>query len=174
MDESDIQVLHRGKYLWLVAKGTWEFARRPNASGVVGILAVTAERKLLLVEQFRAPVGVNVIELPAGLAGDLEDARDEDLSLAARRELLEETGYEAGEMAMLSRGPSSAGLTDETVVLYRATGLKKVHAGGGDASERITVHEIPVSGLRQWLNGKVGEGAMIDFKVWAAFAFLES
>ena len=53
----------------------------------VGIVAVTSDGRLLLVEQFRIPVGKNVIELPAGLVGDLPGQEEESLKLAAQREL---------------------------------------------------------------------------------------
>ena len=62
---------------------------------MVAIIAVTDEDKLLLVEQHRPPVNQTVLELPAGLVGDLSDHPMEDLEQAAQRELLEETGYRA-------------------------------------------------------------------------------
>lgn len=171
MSDDQITTLYKGKYLQLVARGTWEYATRSGVSGVVAILAITPGGKILLVEQFRNPVQSSVIELPAGLAGDLEHARDEDMADAARRELVEETGYDAARFELLNRGPSSAGLTDEMIVLYRAHDLKKVDAGGGDATENITVHEVPLVELRAWLQARSAGGALIDFKVWAALAF---
>src|SRR5688572_23754818 len=52
----DIEIITKGKHLHLVRRGTWEFARRPNVCGIVGIVAVTDARELILVEQFRPPV----------------------------------------------------------------------------------------------------------------------
>ena len=170
-----VETAFSGRFLELVSWGTWEYARRRGSSGVVGIVAVTDDRKLVLVEQFRIPVQACVIELPAGLAGD--QARDEDLADAARRELLEETGYDAARFTRLFVGPSSAGMTDECVVAYLAEGLKRVHAGGGDASEQIVVHEVSLSDLPEWLDAQARRGKLIDFKVWAApvlLAFAES
>src|SRR5688500_14489571 len=119
------QVVAAGKYIELVRQGGWEFARRKGISGIVGIIAVTDDRKLLLVEQFRPPVGAQVIELPAGLAGDAVGHEKEDLADAARRELLEETGYEARRMERVAAGAASAGMTDEIITLFRATGLTR-------------------------------------------------
>jgi ADP-ribose pyrophosphatase len=69
------KTLYAGKHIRLVQQGQWEFARRTKASGIVMIAAVTADGKLLLIEQLRPPVGKRVIELPAGLAGDVAGTR---------------------------------------------------------------------------------------------------
>ena len=169
----NIRVLWEGKYLDMVARGRWEYARRKGASGVVGIVAVTEEGRLLLVEQYRPPIARMSIELPAGLAGDIPGAHDESLAVAARRELLEETGYEAAEIVPLVEGVSSAGLSDETVTLMLARGLKKQGSGGGDASEKITVHEVSVDEVHGFLRERVKTGAAIDFKIYAGLCLLQ-
>jgi ADP-ribose pyrophosphatase len=64
MSESEPRLLCDGKHIRLVARGKWEFAERKKVSGIVGIVAVTDQNKLILVEQFRAPVNKRVIELP--------------------------------------------------------------------------------------------------------------
>jgi ADP-ribose pyrophosphatase len=165
------QTLYDGKYLRLVKVGRWEYVSRKKVSGIVGIVAVTDAGKLVLVEQYRVPVGRNVIELPAGLAGDVAGQEAEPMEAAARRELLEETGYEAREMIALTAGVASAGLCDEVIQLMRATGLKKVAAGGGDASERITVHEVPLGEVEAWLAQRRKEGKLLDLKIYGALYF---
>ncbi len=164
-------VLYDGKFLRYVRRGNWEFVQRKKVSGIVGIVAVTAERKLLLVEQYRVPVKCNVIEIPAGLAGDIAGQENEALELAAARELFEETGYEAKKFTQLTAGAVSAGLTDEFITLFRAEELKKVNAGGGDGTENIVVHEIPLSDVRRWLDERRRGGTMIDLKVYSGLAF---
>ncbi|MBC8288879.1 MAG: NUDIX hydrolase [Planctomycetes bacterium] len=165
-----LETRYEGRFLRMVARGHWEFVERANSTGVVAVLAVTPDEKILLVEQFRPPVDCSVIEIPAGLAGDIAGEENEDFSTAAVRELAEESGYEPEEVRFLGAGPSSAGLTNECISFYEATKIKKVGDGGGDESESIIVHEVPLIGLRAWLNERAECGAMIDPKIFAALA----
>jgi len=103
---------YKGRYLSLLERNGWEFASRSNATGVVVLVAVTDSREIVLVEQFRKPIGMDVIELPAGLVGDLDDTSETTL-VAAARELEEETGFTAAHMEILMECPSSAGMSDE-------------------------------------------------------------
>lgn len=162
--------LHKGKYLALVKQGHWEYADRVGATGAAIILAVTSENKILLVEQYRIPVHSRTIELPAGITGD--EAQNESDADAARRELLEETGFEAATVEPLMTGPASSGLTSETVTLFLATGLKRIHSGGGIENEQITVHEIALDDVDSWLATKRREGCLIDPKLYAGLYFL--
>ena len=97
---------------------------------------------------------------------------DESLELAARRELLEETGFEAESMKRLFSGPSSAGLTDEVITFFLADGLKQVGPGGGDESERIVVHRVPMKELDAWLAAKVDAGCLLDARLFSGLYFL--
>lgn len=168
-----METLHVGRHLSLVRRGHWEFATRQNASGVVALVAVTDEAKLLLVEQARPPLDKQVIELPAGLAGDIVGEESESLATAAQRELLEETGYEARDARLLTEGPSSAGLTDEMISFFAMTGLTKTGEGGGDASEDIIVHEVPLAELPEWLERCRGSGWAIDPKIYVGLFWIE-
>jgi ADP-ribose pyrophosphatase len=125
----------------------------------------------VLVEQFRPPVNKNVIEIPAGLSGDTPSFKNEDLKLAAARELEEETGYRAGRMTLVASGTASAGLCDEIITLFRATELEKVSDGGGDETESITVHEIPLDEVVQWLEDQRAQDKLVDLKVYSALYF---
>jgi len=165
-------VLAEGRRVRLVQEGHWEYAERTNARGAVVLAAATDDDRLLLVEQYRIPVGRRVIEPPAGLVGDVVGEEEEALETAARRELLEETGYEAAELEMVSIGPPSAGLASEIVAFFVARGLKKVHDGGGDDSEEIVVHAVPLATAHAWLNRQAEAGLLIDPKVYAAMYFL--
>ncbi len=165
-----LTILHSGRFLELVAEGKWEFARRRNATAVVGIVAVTPAGGLLLVEQHRIPVGAVVVELPAGLVGD--EQVDEDLTTAAARELEEETGWRPTSCSVLGRGPSSAGLTSEITTLIRAHGLVRISAGGGVAGENITVREVTLHEVAAWLAARAAAGALIDHKIYAGMWWL--
>lgn len=165
--------LHTGKFLALIKEGHWEYADRTNATGAAIIVAVTDDQKLLLVEQYRIPVHARTIELPAGIIGDDPDNRDEAHAEAARRELLEETGYEAGRIEELMRGPASGGLTSEIVTLFHATNLRRVSAGGGVAHENIIVHEVALNDSHAWLKNKARTGVLVEPKVYAGLYFIE-
>ena len=145
---------------------------RVNASGASVIVAVTEEQKLLLVEQYRIPVHTRTIELPAGIIGDEPDSTNGSNAEAARRELLEETGYSATHVELLTTGPSGAGLTSERVTFFRASGLRRTGKGGGVAHEDIVVHEVPLSEVTVRLESMARTGVLIDPKIYAGLFFL--
>jgi ADP-ribose pyrophosphatase len=169
------KTLGAGRFLQLVEVDGWEFVERRNLSGVVAIAAITEDNHFLLVEQQRRPVGATVIELPAGLCGDEVGATDEPLTEAARRELLEETGYEVPggvrNFKHLFTTPSSAGLTNEVVTVFGVRGARKVAAGGGVAGENIVVHALRLEEIDAWLAARVSAGALIDAKVFVGLHF---
>jgi ADP-ribose pyrophosphatase len=164
--------LHTGKFLTLIKEGRWEYVDRVNATGAAIIVAVTEEQKLLLVEQYRIPVHARTIELPAGIIGDEPGSTDESHAEAARRELLEETGYFAAHIEPLTTGPSGAGLASERVTLFRASGLRCAGKGGGVGHEDIVVHEIPLVEVTAWLESKARTGILIDPKIYAGLFFI--
>jgi ADP-ribose pyrophosphatase len=165
-------IINEGKFLRFCKEGSWEYVERSNCSGAVIILSKTDDDKVLLVEQFRPPVKSNVIELPAGLIGDEGDISESCL-IAAKRELLEETGYEADEMKYLFGGPISAGLTNEIIHFVMASGLKKVHEGGGIEGENIIVHEIELSKIDEFLSDQLKQGKLVDPKLYLSLALLK-
>lgn len=168
---SDIK-RYSGRYLSMLERDGWEFASRSNASGVVVLIPVTAAGEIVFVEQYRKPVGSSVIELPAGLVGDNADPGETILE-AAGRELIEETGYQASSLKVLMECPSSAGMSDEIVSFVLARGLNRVGPGGGDDSEDIEVHVVPLSGADDWLQSRQQGGTPLDPKIYAALYWLD-
>jgi ADP-ribose pyrophosphatase len=168
----EITMHYKGRYLDMLERDGWEYASRCNASGVVVLIAVTDAREILLVEQYRKPIEASVIELPAGLVGDLADP-DESLLDAARRELEEETGYAAEKLEILMACPSSAGMSDEVITFVLATELRRVGPGGGDESEEIEVTAVALDRADAWLAAQAARGKPIDPKVFTALYWLQ-
>lgn len=166
------ETLAEGRFLRLSSERGWEFVERVGVQDAAALVAVTRDRQLVLVEQFRIPVGSRTIELPAGLVGDQAGARAESLLAAANRELEEETGYRAGRLELLARVPSSTGLTSEIVSILHACDLERVGPGGGVAGEDIAVHLVPVSEARGWLQRREREGVLLDPKIYVGLYFL--
>lgn len=168
----DRTVLYEGDWLRLVRRGRWESCERTHGQGMaVIVIAVTPDDAVLFVEQYRVPLGARTIEMPAGLVGDDHD--HDTLEEAARRELIEETGWEPGTVDVLLVGPTSSGMSNERIAFVRARNLKKVGAGGGVGSEDITVHAVPRHQAPAWLMGKHAEGFELDLKLWAGLWMIE-
>ena len=171
---TETETLCNGKWLRLMKRGRWEYAERTNPGGGVIIIAVTDDDRVVLVEQFRPAIECMTIEMPAGLVGDVAGSTDEKAIEAAHRELLEETGYRAGRIDFLMEGPTSAGMSNEILAFVRARDLVRAHAGGGDDTEAIVVHEIPRNEVAGWLVEKIRTGYSIDPKMFAGLYLLES
>jgi ADP-ribose pyrophosphatase len=164
------ELLYSSLWLSLHRIDHWDFVKRPHSDAAVGILAITEEQEIVLVEQYRIPMQKRVIELPAGLVGDEPEFAHESLAESAGRELLEETGYAAASIKALLSSPTSSGMTSETTHLFSATGLTKTQEGGGVAGEEISVHRIPIADLRHWLLAQEQGGKSVDLKIYAALA----
>lgn len=151
-----------GRYIAVRKDGRWEWAERNRDIAAAVILAVN-EGQVILVEQYRVPLGQRCLELPAGLVGD--DTAGEGVETAAARELEEETGYRAERIDVLGEFCSSPGMTSERFTLVRAKGLTRVGEGGGVPGEDITVHRVPLDEVAVFVAGKRGEGVAVDAKV---------
>ena len=165
------RILAETRFLRLVERDGWTFVQRLNARAVVVMVPLTAERRLLFVEQFRVPLGCNAIEFPAGLVGDEPGREQEDLIEAARRELVEETGYHAATLRLVSTSATSPGMTSDLVSFLLASDLTKVGPGGGTPSENIHVHEVALGEARAWLAERERQGTMLAAKVFAGLYF---
>ena len=165
-------VLFEGKFLRILKSGRWEYAQRRNVTRIAFIGAVTPEEKIILLEEFRIPLNAWIVGCPAGLVGDHDGEEAEPLEVGVDRELQEEAGYTAGRIRLMSKGPTSPGLTDECISLVLCDQLKKVGKGGGLEGEQIVLHEIPLAEADAWLKQKEREGRLIDPKVYAVLYFI--
>ena len=163
-----IEILGKGKFIELVKDGQWEFARRTNTSGAVAIVPLLKEKgtfKVIFVSQRREAVKSDVIEWPAGLVGDV---REETESEAAMTELLEETGYCAGNLEFLAKGPPSPGMSDEVIAYYLATDLTRIQ----DAESGMVIHIIPLKDVHKWLDTMQWSGWTLDPKLYGGLYFI--
>ena len=117
-------------------KARWEVVHHP---GSVGILPFLSEDRVVLVEQFRYAVGERLLEIPAGTLH-----KGEAPLAAARREIREETGHAAHKFEKLYYFYPSPGVTDEFVLIYKATGLKAARLEP-DFDEDIKVKTLRLS-----------------------------
>lgn len=155
----DSTVVHRGHYLDVCVETTErvdgsrhrrDVVRHP---GAVAIVAIDDADRLLLVRQWRQPVGRTLLEIPAGtLDRDVEAGTLEDPELASRRELEEETGYRAASWEKVGAFWTAPGFASELMHLYLATDLAA--AGPGrltpDADEALELVRLPVADALAW------------------------
>jgi ADP-ribose pyrophosphatase len=160
-DAEPEEIMWQGRFITAKRTGKWEYVSRARGIKAAVILAVEDDH-VLLVEQYRVPLGTSCIELPAGLIGD-HDAGEDALTSAAR-ELEEETGYRAAKLDIIGEFFSSPGMVSESFTLVRASGLTKVGDGGGVDGENILVHRVALAQLQAFVADKRAEGCVVDVK----------
>lgn len=156
------QIVWQGRFITTKVKGRWEYVSRARGIKAAVILAVDDDH-VLLVEQFRVPLGAPCLELPAGLIGD--ETEGEAMEEAAARELEEETGYRPERIEMLGEFHSSPGMVSESFYFVRAHGLVRTGDGGGVEGENITVHRVKLSEVQAFMAAKRAEGCAMDAKL---------
>jgi ADP-ribose pyrophosphatase len=156
------ETVWEGRFIVVKKQGTWEYVARARGIQAAVILAID-RGDVILVEQYRVPLGQRCLELPAGLVGDEEEG--EAVETSAARELEEETGYRPDHIEPIGFFHSSPGMVSEGFTLVRATGLTRVSDGGGIAGEDITVHRVPLAGIVDFIAAKRAEGVAIDVRM---------
>ncbi len=157
-------IVWEGKFITAKVRGRWEYVGRARNIRAAAIIAIDGDH-VLLVEQYRIPLGKRSLEIPAGLIGDDDGAEGEAPETAAARELEEETGYVAERMENLGEYFSSPGMVSESFTLLRAHGLTKVSEGGGTDSEDITVHRVKLTELPQFVADWRAKGHAVDVRL---------
>lgn len=158
----ETEIVWQGRFITTKRQGQWEYVSRARHIEAAVILAVD-DGHVLLVEQFRVPLGADCLELPAGLVGD--ETEGEPIESAAGRELEEETGYRAGRLEVIGRFASSPGMVSETFTLISAHDLEKVSDGGGVEGENITVHRVRLDRVAEFIADKRTAGVVMDVKL---------
>jgi ADP-ribose pyrophosphatase len=161
-DEAE-QIVWQGQYIVAKKRGRWEYVGRARGIRAAVILAVE-DGHILLVEQYRVPLGKRCLELPAGLIGDQDDPDEEALD-AAGRELEEETGWRAESLEPAGEFYSSPGMVSEHFTLVRARSLTRTGPGGGTENEDIEVHRVPLAELSEFVEGRRNAGVGIDVRI---------
>ncbi|MBX3595334.1 NUDIX hydrolase [Sphingomonas sp.] len=166
--DAPVETVWQGRFITAKKQGRWEYVARARGIRAAVIVAFDAEDRLILVEQYRVPLGRACLELPAGLVGD-EDV-DEPAEAAAARELEEETGYRPGRVTSLGDYYSSPGMVSESFTLVRAHDLTRMGEGGGVEGEGITVHRVPREQVPAFVETCRARGMAIDVKLLLVLA----
>ena len=166
--DAPVETVWRGRFITAKKQGRWEYVSRSRGIRAAVIVAIDDEDHLLLVEQYRVPLGRACLELPAGLVGDETDG--EAAEIAAARELEEETGYRPGRVESLGEYFSSPGMVSESFTLVRARDLVRVGEGGGVEGEGITVHRVKMDAVSAFVADCRARGLAIDVKLLLVLA----
>ena len=169
-DDADapLETVWQGKYISAFKRGRWEFVSRTGSTNAVVIIA-EHDGKMILIEQYRVPVGARCLELPAGLVGD----EDEHATVeeTAVKELEEETGFTCDRVERLGEFHSSPGMVAESFTLVRAHGVRKVGDGGGNEHEDITVHLVAREEIPAFVQSRRDAGTAVDVKLLLFLGF---
>lgn len=161
--DAPVETVWQGKFIAAKKQGRWEYVARARGIRAAVIVAIDDDGHLILVEQYRVPLGRACLELPAGLVGDESDG--EAVETAAARELEEETGYRPGRVESLGEYFSSPGMVSESFTLIRARDLVRVGDGGGVDGEGITVHRMKLAEVPAFVADCRARGMAIDVKL---------
>lgn len=124
--------------------------------GAVAVIAVTENKEIIIIKQFRKPIEEVLWEIPAGKLELGEDPKE-----CAIRELKEETGYEAEKIEFLNLFYTSPGFSNEKMYLYLATGIKEGDPNP-DEDEYVEVFKFRIDeALDMIKDGSIKDGKTI-------------
>lgn len=144
----------------------WEVAERTTSDGVVIIAAITADKRLILIRQYRPALDSYIIELPAGLID-----RGESPSEACIRELIEETAMASESVSILSDGVISTGVLAENWHAMLVTGARpateeELKAFPPDETEDIEVINVDFDRAFEELSSMEEKGERVDIRIY--------
>ena len=157
------ETVWEGRFIKAITQGQWEYVARARGIEAAVILAIDAEDRVILVEQYRVPLGRRCLELPAGLVGD--ETAGEPVAEAAARELEEETGFRAGRVEEIGFFHASPGMVTEGFTLVRAHDVVRIGPGGGAGDEDIEVHLVPLAEVAAFVAARRAAGVAVDVKM---------
>ncbi|MDD5750584.1 MAG: NUDIX hydrolase [Candidatus Pacebacteria bacterium] len=129
-------------------QGLWEYVEYPDPKKrAVAVFAMTKDKEVILERIFRVPRGECTIELPAGSS----DQENETEMEAAKRELLEETGFASKEVIQVFEGVLMPGLVNLNIVYFFAPDAEFVGKRGGEDEEEIEVLKVPLDNLVDYI-----------------------
>ena len=131
-------------------------------------MAITQENEVILVEQYRHPIGQKILELPGGFIDEGENPQQ-----AVARELLEETGYSFDQFHYLGQTAANPGVLNNFTHLFLATGGVKTAEQSLDANEEITIHFKALGEIKQLLADNAIVQSMHALCMFYAFRLLE-
>jgi ADP-ribose pyrophosphatase len=132
---------------------------------IVSILPITHDGHVIMIRQYRAPLHIIQLELPAGCA---EVGKHDSLEDAVHAELREETGYRVGKLTHIAEFSSSSGMTNETVHGYVAENCRKVSdVLSLDETEYIERVSVPYTEFDQFILSEIARGAIVEPKMLA-------
>lgn len=114
-----------------------DLVHHPGAVGIIPLI----DDDIILVKQFRPPLGIELLEIPAGL----RDIPDEDPAVTANRELIEEIGMKAGTLSHVMSTHNAVGFSDECIEIYMATDLRAVERELTDSPEEQEMQIVRMS-----------------------------
>jgi len=158
------QIAWAGDFVVAKQRGRWEYAGRARGLRAAVILAIDSG-EVLLVEQYRVPLGRFCLELPAGLIGD--ETEGEDALTSAQRELEEETGFRPRDLRHVMSFYSSPGFCDELLYLYYTRDVLRT-APNLDLDECLVVEFYSLNDAIEMAR----RGEILDAKTTAALFWL--
>lgn len=144
------EIVFKGKFLRVRRdyneRAIWESVEIGDHTKTAVVIALTEDNEILLEKHYRFPLDKYVIELPAGLVDNNEEPEE-----CARRELLEETGYEAKDLVFLFKGVICQGLTKMEAYYFYAPDVKMAARQNLEPTEEIEIIKVPWASVDEYL-----------------------